>query len=350
MARLARFMLLAIGIAIAPVAILSLLYTSNSSSGTVRNVWGSKQEAIRLVGGQVPSVPGNVSAGTDVGRSSEPTIPRQPSTTVVSNETVTVTPASLLTIHLVVVMFRSISNETKSILREQEHSTVLQRNLNHSLITTVHIMTGDKVGMEEYLRGLDLPNRHKLVVVESEEWDTMRGVFQYISDNLADKDVMYANGDIYLGNGFEKVDASALSKRHIFYALTRLGKQEEACKMEDFCGGDLQYIGAHDAFLFHLKEPIPEEALKELEFKIWDYGAENVLIGVFNKLLHYCTLNPCKILEIYHLHCSGARRLDRVRINNKNKFSALAHFTNELNCQPPFQQSSISNGSEASIT
>ena len=339
MARLARFMLLTVSTVLGG-AILYLLHARSSPSDTIWNVWGSKEEAVRVVGGQVPSVPDNISADTDVGRSDEPSIPRQPSTIVVSSEPATVTPASHLTIHLVVAMFRSISNETKSILREQEHSTVLQRNLNHSLITSVHIMTADKVGMEEYLRGLDLPNRHKIVVVESKEWNTMRGVFQYISDNLADNDVMYANGDIYIGNGFEKVNASALSKKHIFYALTRLGKQEEACKMEDFCGGDLQYIGSHDAFLFHLKEPIPEEALKELEFKIWDFGAENVLIGVFNKLLHYCTLNPCKILETYHLHCSGARRGDRVRINTGSKLNGLAPFTNKLNCEPSFQQSS----------
>ena len=28
----------------------------------------------------------------------------------------------------------------------------------------------------------------------------------------------------------------------------------------------------HNAFLFHLKKPLPEETLKVLEFKIWDFG------------------------------------------------------------------------------
>ncbi len=67
----------------------------------------------------------------------------------------------------------------------------------------------------------------------------MRGVFQCISDNLTNKDVMYANGDIYLGNGFAKVDANALSKRGISsYALSWLSKQEETYIMPDYCGGD----------------------------------------------------------------------------------------------------------------
>ena len=239
---------------------------------------------------------------------------------------------SPLSIHLVIVMFRSTSNESKVLLREQEHATVLQRNLNHPLISRIHVLTADRGGMEEYLRGLDLQNRHKLLVVENKQWDTYRGIFEYISDNLTDKDVMYANGDIYLGNGFEKVDANVLSKRNIFYALSRLGKQEEKCKMQDFCGGDFQYLGAHDAFLFHLKEALPEQALKELEYKCWDYGAENVLIGVFQQLLHYCTLNPCKILESYHLHCSGAHHGNRVRINTNNSFNGLSPFTTKLTC------------------
>ena len=193
-------------------------------------------------------------------------------------------------------------------------------------------MTANKTDMEEYLRGLELPNRHKVNVVESEQWNVMRGVFQYISDNLVGKDAMYANGDMYLGSGFEKVDVNVFRSRNIFYSLSRLGKQEEACKMEDYCGGDIKYIGAHDVFFFHLKEPIPEEALKVLDYKIWAYGAENLLMGVFTKMLHYCTLNPCKILETYHLHCSGARRSDRVRVNEHSEYNALSPFTSNLTC------------------
>ena len=260
----------------------------------------------------------------------EPGVPSQSST--VNSEATTGKPVSPLSIHLVIVMFRSTSNESKLRLREQEHATVLQRNLNHPLISRIHVITADRDGMEKYFRGLDLQNRHKLVVVESKQWDTMRGVFQYISDNLTNKDVMYANGDIYLGSGFEKVDANVLSKRNIFYALTRLGRQEETCKMPDFCGGDYQYSGTHDVFLFHLKEALTEQVLKELEFKIWDCGAENILIGVFQKLLHYCTLNPCKILESYHLHCSKARHGNRARVNTNGRFNGISPFTTKLTC------------------
>ena len=85
-------------------------------------------------------------------------------------------------------------------------------------------------------------------------------------------------------------------------------------------------------FLFHLKKALPEQALKELEFMIWDYGAENVLIDVFQKLLHYCTLHLCKILEGYHLCCSGAHHGDGVRVNTNTRFNGLSPFTTELTC------------------
>ena len=294
MARLVRYLLFSVGILFG-AAVVSISFMEKSHSGAV---WYGQEDFARLV--------------DDVFNGS-------------------VSP-QLLSIHLVTVIFRSTSSETKLRLRQREHATVLQRNLNHPLISSVHIITARRKVTEEYIRGLDLQNRSKIVVVESKQWDTMRGVFEYISDNLADRDVMYANGDIYLGNGFENVDAKVLSRRNIFYALSRQGKQEAACKMKNFCGGDMKYIGAHDAFLFHLKEPLPKEALKVLEFKIWDYGAENILIGVFNKTLHYCTLNPCKILECYHLHCSAARRTDRVRVNINSTFNGLSPFTTKLTC------------------
>ena len=258
MARIVRYLLFFVGIVLGTLVAIPLVRKKHSSTA-----WHSEQESVRLV-------------DSAVSRSVSP---------------------QLLSIHLVTVVYTTTSSETKLQSRQKEHATVLQRNLNHSLISSVHIITASRKEMEEYLRGLDLQNRHKVVVVESNQWYKMQEIFQYISDNLGDKDVIYANGDIYLGDGFEKVNVNVLRKKNIFYALSRQGKQEEACKMKDYCGGDVQYIGSHDAFLFHLKKPIPE-ALKVLEYKIWDFGAANILIGVFNQLLHYCALNPCTILEV----------------------------------------------------
>ena len=88
------------------------------------------------------------------------------------------------------------------------------------------------------------------------------------------------------------------------YALTRQVKKEEACGEKDKCV-EIDYIGSHDAFLFHLTEPIPESALKDLEFTNSSWGMENIVIWIFKTKLKYCVLNPCSVLEVFHLHCSN---------------------------------------------
>ena len=191
MARFVRYLLFFVGIVLGTLVAIPWMRKKHSSVA-----WHSKQESDRLV-------------DSAVSRS---------------------VPPQRLSIHLVTVVFTTTSSETKLQIRQKEHATVLQRNLNHSLISSVHIITASRKEMEEYLRGLDLQNRHKVVVVESNQWDTMQGIFQYISDNLADKDVMYANGDIYLGNGFEKVDVNVLRKKNIFYALSRQGSKRRHVK------------------------------------------------------------------------------------------------------------------------
>ena len=267
MVQLARALLL-ISLVVVFGAILFILSSHNTRPTYIGHTWDSEQLSRLSVDTKVPSVstetpsPQSVSVHSvvvDVKKSDEPSVQSQPGSISDTNGASTEKPVTPLSINLVIVLYRSTSNGTKLKLREQEHAIVLRRNLNHSLVNSVHIITDDKGAMEEYLRGLDLPNRHKIVVVESEQWNMMRGIFEYISNNLLDKDAMYANGDIYLGSGFEKVDADVLSSRKIFYALSRHGQQEETCKMNDYCGGDHQYLGSHDVFLFHLKEPIPEK-------------------------------------------------------------------------------------------
>ena len=299
--------------------------------------WGNRQEvnnevttmSLTAVESKIDS-PHSPRAG--VGRTAERREQSQPRTTTATSETPTANVVAPLSIHLVIVLFRKVSNDTKVLLHQQEHATVLQRNLNHPLISSIHVMTADKEDMEEHLRGLELPNRHKIAMVENKQWNLVRGIFQYISDNLVGKDAMYANEDIYLGKGFAKVDAEEISSKNILYSLTRHGTQEESCKMKDYCGGDFDYVGSHDVFLFHLKEPLPEEALKVLEYEIWSYGTENVLMGVFKRLLHYCILNPCKILETYHLHCSKLRHTDAKRVNLDSPFNTISPFTMNLTC------------------
>ena len=68
----------------------------------------------------------------------------------------------VLSIHLVTVIFTTTSSETKLQPCQKEHATVLQRKCQ--LISSVHIVMASSKEMEKYLRRLDLPNRHIVVV------------------------------------------------------------------------------------------------------------------------------------------------------------------------------------------
>ncbi len=184
-------------------------------------------------------------------------------------------------IHLVVIPFMQYSNTDRAILaREKEYKTALRRNLNHPLVSGVHVLTTNTQQTLEHFG--ELLNQSKLVVSEVKSVDFMRDALDYISQKLLGKDVMFSNADIYLGSGFDGVDSILMSQQKIIYALTRRVAKEEKCDRpaRHLVGVDLclekEYWGSHDAFLFRVTEPLPEEILKELEFRLGSPGLENV--------------------------------------------------------------------------
>ena len=242
----------------------------------------------------------------------------------------------LLSIHMVVIPFLRYNPATDKALfelREQEYKTALQRNLNHNLVRRVHVLTNN--ASETWQRFGNLNNISKLVVAEVEITNQTRDPFDYISRNLVGKDVIFANADIYLGSGFHRIDRLDMSKQRILYAITRRVSKdcvEQSISGVDMCL-DMKYIGCHDTFLFRLVKSLPEKSfLKKLEFDIVNPGIENALIWLFQQKLKYCVLNPCSILETFHLHCSNLRnkKKDRFRVTTLRK--GLAPFTNKMSC------------------
>ena len=146
--------------------------------------------------------------------------------------------------------------------REKEYMTALQRNLNHNFVRRIHLLTTNAKEAAQRLERFKLSNQSKLLTIEVTGIEHTRYAFDYISQNLVGKDVMFVNADNYLGSGFDRVDPAVMCENKIMYALTRRANKEETpCEKKDFCV-DQRYAGSHDAFLFHLAEPIPESALK----------------------------------------------------------------------------------------
>ena len=248
--------------------------------------------------------------------------------------------AANLKMDLVVVPYFSYKASENGLLeREKEYLTVLQRNLDHDLVSRIHVLTTNATETQERFNKFELPNQNKLLVSEVKSVDLVRDIFEYISQNLVGKHVMFTGADIWLGNGFDQVDPLLIRKRRIMYAITRQLAEGERCGKKDYCL-ELPYIGCHDTFLFYLNETIPEQALKYLDFKFPAPGIENVLMWVFMKELKYCVLNPCSILETFHFHCSGLRNhLTWKRVNNAQN-TALSFFTKNLTCSPELHRES----------
>ena len=237
---------------------------------------------------------------------------------------------------VIVPYFTAIGNVSEEVLseREKEYVTVLQRNLRHDLVRCIHVLTTNAEEIWQHLKKFDLPKNNKLLISEVKSIEMMRDVFEYISRNLVGRDVMFVNADIWLGNGFDRIDPQVMHRQRIMYTLTRQVTEEEMCAPNNgnFCMN--HYTGSHDSFLFHVTEALPESALKHLNYRISSLGIENVLIWVFQKQLKYCTLNPCTILETFHFHCSRIHNHEHwPRVNNARN-TGLSPFTKSLVCLP----------------
>ena len=237
-----------------------------------------------------------------------------------------------LNMELVTVFHLDYPGASDEILhkREKEYMRALQTNLNHDHVKRIHILSTDAKKLKMLLKTYLLSNQSKVLIAEQKSVNLTRDIYDYISENLVGVDVMFLNSDIYLGAGFDRVDPVVLRKNKIMYALTRqVNKEEEKCEV-DKCR-ESTYLGSHDTFLFHLTERIPDSALQHLNFKFPQWGVENVVMWMFQSKLGYCLLNPCTILETFHLHCTNLRNRNRKRVNNK-KNTGLAPFTESLVC------------------
>ena len=237
---------------------------------------------------------------------------------------------------VIVPYFTTFGNfsDNELLEREKEYLTVLQRNLRHDLVHCIHILTTNAEETWQHLKKVDLPkNNNSLLISERKSIEMVQDVFEYISQNLVGRDVMFVNADIWLGSGFDRIDPHVLRTQRIMYALTRQVTEEERCGVINMCTED-KYMGSHDTFLFHVTEALPESALKLLNYRISSAGMENVLMWVFKKKLNYCILNPCSILETFHFHCSHIRNRMQghwPRVNNKNN-TVTSPFTKKLVC------------------
>lgn len=235
-----------------------------------------------------------------------------------------------ISIHLVVMSFLDYPSEAEGMA---DYLMVMKKNLLHPLVHSIYVLSTDTTRTVGSLSGL--PNQNKLVVSEVERLDKMRVPFEFISKNLLNKDVMFTNPNIFLGEGFNLIDPAVLRKEKILYSLTRLSQDKCAPSQGTGLCGDHKYMGYHDTFLFHLKEPFPVDFLQELESDFLSPGMEGVIMWLFKTKLDCCVLNPCSVLQTFYYSCSDQQskeeETERPRENVTEK-SVTAYYTTNLQC------------------
>lgn len=211
------------------------------------------------------------------------------------------------------------TNMTRLWERQAEVEETLQRNLDHPLVTILHLLINQESALKR-LTELQLRNKQKIRVRRIKGLPKYRDFFAYVGEKLQNCTVSIMNMDIAIGEGFEQLNKTLLMTENISYVLTRNGRQERRCNMagkQGYCGTG--YIGSHDAFIFVLRQSFTEHVLSELNYPMHLYGGDNVLLWVIKNKLGMRLLNPCKYLKTYHSHCVDIHSSIRPRINIHGK-------------------------------
>ena len=106
----------------------------------------------------------------------------------------------------------------KKEIRMKEILESIQKTLNHRLVGSLYIFYQDPL-LITYMEKQHLHNNQKITFVDNKN-DTMSTLFHYANENLKGN-VMVMNADVYLDEGFEKVNFSHLRKYKLFYAISR---------------------------------------------------------------------------------------------------------------------------------
>ncbi len=206
-------------------------------------------------------------------------------------------------IHLITSFYLLVEDSDQKIRRNIELKETLQKNLDSDIISKIHLFL-DCEELIPYIKNLN--NFNKIHIIKTGKQPFYSDMFIYANENLKDNICMISNSDIYI----YEYDLDCLNKidKNI-YTLTR-HENDLSCPLID------EYRGSHDVFIF--KSPIncDYERINHVQ-NVW--GSENSVIDMLvetgNNLV-----NPCRQIKIVHLHTSGYRNEDRIRIRDGNYF------------------------------
>lgn len=185
--------------------------------------------------------------------------------------------------------------------RNIELVEALIKNINCSYIKKIHLFVDNEKALN---RIHHIPeHREKLIIIAIKEQPLYSELFEYAIDNLPNQLCMISNSDIYL----YECDMDCLNRiGNNIFALTRYEYDLSSYFI------DSMVDCTHDAFIF--KSPLTKNILEKIKHVQNVWGSENSVITSLIENGNYKIYNPCYQIKIVHLHKSGYRNEDRIRI------------------------------------
>jgi len=193
--------------------------------------------------------------------------------------------------------------------RIKEISGVIQDNLNHEAIGTLHLLIETESAFS-FVSTTRFENQSKLYVYRNISIDP-HNILNLALRCLPNRSVLYLSQDMTLGERWSRLNLKKFENQRVVYVLTRHASRN--CITE---GGTCMkgYGGSHDAYFFYVDKYLDLYANSKLTgVTIVSYGFENLMIGWFRNVYKLKTLNPCRQLITYHQHCVPIREANRIR-------------------------------------
>ena len=204
--------------------------------------------------------------------------------------------------------------------RNDELLECLYKNLNNTMISTIHLFVDDLRALNKVLElnYNDSENenkkkiKNKIKVISIGKQSLYSDMFEYCIDNLQDNICMISNSDIYLHKC--EIDLSKYLKDNIF----ALSRHEYDFKFY------LYGVGSHDAFIFTPKY-INKDILKNIKHIQNIAGSDDNIINNLVDFGHK-VYNPAFQIIIIHLHKSNIRTYDQNKIAHGKYFIKQEYF------------------------
>ena len=199
-------------------------------------------------------------------------------------------------INIISTFYVSKYSSHLDIERSKELEASLKNNFNSPLIEKIHLFVDDNDAVNK-LQSL-FENSNKIHIIEVGKKPKYTDFFNYILNYLPNNVCMIINSDIYL----QSCDLNILNKLNdtkTAYALTRY-EYDMSCPLIN------NYTGSHDAYIFNSKFLSQNIINQHTDFYQNFPGIETRIIkSLCND--GYTVYNPCKQIQIVHLHKTQLR-------------------------------------------